>query len=330
MLHIHNGDSTANTMKESGFPGEHFAFREALATGPTPQGLSQEEWFAVRAECLSEDGALDAGNVKRDLSAQDQKLRAASGSDEVIMWFEHDLFCQINMIYLLDHFSRQNLDNTRLSLICIGGFPGRENFRGLGELSAEQMASLFDTRREVTEAETGLAQKAWSAFRSPDPRRLEDLMAEETSALPYLRSALTQHLARFPSVRNGLGRAENRLLEIIATGATGFSRLCRMFFDAEPAYGLGDSQVWRDAKRMAAPPQPLIEIAGLNDSDSASLSLRINKSSFDITQMGLEVLNGKADFLNLNGIDLWLGGVHLSDKESIWRWDERTQKLVAT
>jgi hypothetical protein len=39
MLHIHNGDSTANKMKEAEFPGEHFAFREALATGPAPRGL---------------------------------------------------------------------------------------------------------------------------------------------------------------------------------------------------------------------------------------------------------------------------------------------------
>ena len=328
MLHIHNGDSTANTMKESGFPGEHFPFREALAIGPTPQGLSQDEWLSVRAKFLSEDSEMDADKVRNDLSAQDEKLARASSIDEVILWFEHDLLCQINLAYLLNRFSRRNMDKARLSLICIGEFPGRENFRGLGELSAEQMASLFDARHEVTEAEMSLAEKTWSAFCSPDPRRIEDLITEETSALPYLRSALIQHLARFPSVTNGLGRAENRLLEIVSESITDFMRLCKAFFDREPAYGLGDYQVWHDMKRMASVPQSLVTITGFDDSDSASFSSRIYKTSFDITQTGMDVLNGKADFLDMNDIDLWLGGVHLRDKENLWRFDEQTQRLV--
>ncbi len=322
MLHIHNGDSTANTMKESGFHGEHFPFREALAIGPTPQGLSQDEWLSVRANFLSESSDMDARNVRSDLSAQDEKLAHISSGDEVILWFEHDLFCQINLVYLLNRFSHQNM---WLSLICIGEFPGRENFRGLGELSAGQMASLFDARHEVTRAELSLAEKAWSAFCSPDPRRIEDLITEETSALPYLRSALNQHLARFPSVTNGLGHAENRLLEIVSEGVTDFMQLCKAFFDREPAYGLGDHQVWRDMKRMASVPQPLVKITGFDDSDSASRSY---KASFDITQAGIDVLNGIADFVNMNGIDLWLGGVHLRDKENLWRFDEQTQRLI--
>jgi hypothetical protein len=328
MLHIHNGDSTANTMKESGFPGEHFAFREALATGPTPQGLSQDEWLSARAEFLAAGSELDAGNVRRDLSAQDKTLGDVSGRDEVILWFEHDLFCQINLIYLLNRFSRQGMNKARLSLICIGEFPGRENFRGLGELSAEQMASLFDVRHEVTEAEMGLARKAWSAFCSPDPRGVEDLIAEDMSALPYLRGALAQHLARFPSVKNGLGRAENKLLEFISEGVTDFRRICKMFFEAEPAYGLGDYQVWGDLKRMAAAPRPLVTITGFDDSDSASFSSRIHKASFDVTKMGMDVLKGDADFAGMYPVDVWLGGVHLRD-ENLWRWDEQAQRLYA-
>ena len=46
MLHIHNGDSSAGTLKESNIDGEHLAFREALIEGATPQGLSNEEWYS--------------------------------------------------------------------------------------------------------------------------------------------------------------------------------------------------------------------------------------------------------------------------------------------
>ena len=64
-------------------------------------------------------------------------------------------------------------------------------------------------------------------------------------------------------------------------------------------------------KQMASVPQPLINITGFDDSDSASFSSRRHKASFNITQIGTDVFNGNADFLDMNGIDLWLGGVHL-------------------
>ncbi|MEO6726582.1 MAG: DUF1835 domain-containing protein [Blastocatellia bacterium] len=159
MLHIHNGDSTANTMREAGFPGEHFAFREALATGPTPQGLSTDDWIAVRADYLAEQVELDAAKIKQEMAAMDATLASLANHEEVILWFEHDLFCQINMVYLLDRFARQETLPACLSLICIGEFPGIANFSGLGQLTAEQMASLFDTRHTVAEAELSLGAK---------------------------------------------------------------------------------------------------------------------------------------------------------------------------
>jgi hypothetical protein len=321
MLHIHNGDSTANKLKEARFPGEHFAFREALVAGPAPGGLSRADWLTLRADYLAAGARLKAEEVKRDLSRMDEALRDVSGHDEIIMWFEHDLLCQVNLIYLLDHFSNQDLGQAKLSLICIGEFPGMENFRGLGELTAEQMASLFDTRHEVTTAETSLASRAWEAYCSPDPLAIENILAEDTRALSYLRGALLQHLARFPSIRNGLGRAENKLLELVRDGHSQFIGLCPAFFDAEPAYGLGDLQVWRDLETMARASKPLVIIAGLEES-------RIHKTSFRLTQTGEDVLEGRADFVALNGINQWLGGVHLDDKEKLWRWDEQKQQLA--
>ncbi len=320
MLHIHNGDSTANTLREAGFPGAHFAFREALATGPTPQGLSKDEWFAVRANHLAGMAAQEAASIRQELAAQDATLASLSQHDEIILWFEHDLFCQINLIYLLDRFARHTVAPARLSLICIGAFPGKPSFRGLGELTAEQMASLFDTRHEISAAELQLAQRAWQAFCSPDPHCLADLLDEDTSALPFLRGALLQHLARFPALHNGLSRAENTLLALIAAGHTAYLQLCPAFFDAEPAYGLGDLQIQSDLKHMAAAPQPLLQLTGLDNSNDW------RNVTCSLTATGQQVSAGQADFVSLNGLDLWLGGGHLTT-EHFWRWDEQQQRL---
>lgn len=328
MLHIHNGDSTANTMREAGFPGEHLAFREALALGPAPQVTTPGEWLDARANYLAAGSGLDASRVRADLVRLDEALNTAGDHAEVTLWFEHDLLCQINLSYLLTRFARRETNGTRLSLICIGEYAGIENFRGLGELTAEQMAALFDARHEVNDAEKRVAEAAWSAYCSPDPRAIERLAAEDTSALPYLKGALSQHLARFPSLHNGLSHAENRLLAFVADGEASFARLCRKFFDAEPAYGLGDYAAWEDLQHMAQAAQPLIIISGFDEGDEASFASRIYRASFAITDAGKAVLNGERDFIETNGVDHWLGGVHLRS-DQVWRWDESSQTLVA-
>ena len=318
MLHIHNGDSTAGTLKEFGFPGEHKAFREVLMEGPTPGGLSADEWTQVRAAFLatSYDAALE--KCKDDLRQQETWLREFSTHEETILWFEHDLFCQINLIYLLDWFGKRSLGKTRLSLICVGQFPGVDDFRGLGQLGGEQMASLFDARQEVTDAELRLATRAWAAYCSADPNEVKRLADDDTSEMPFLGRALQLHLARFPSQKNGLGRIDNKALELISKGPIAFKQLFPKFAKSESAYGMGDSQLWAGLRRLANARDPLISI---NVSDTTK-SNYYHDASFVLTETGDAVLAGERDFIEINGTDVWLGGTHLVDG-AVWRWDER-------
>src|SRR5881628_2167259 len=100
--------------------------------------------------------------------------------EEVVLWFEHDLFCQVQLIYLLNWFSRRDLGNTKLSLICIDNFPGVEHFRGLGQLNEQQLATLFPTRRKVATDQLNLGSKAWQAYASPAPTEIESLLKSNT------------------------------------------------------------------------------------------------------------------------------------------------------
>ena len=323
MLHIHNGDSSAGTLRELGFPGEHTAFREALMEGPTPAGLSTDEWVEVRAWFLADGYGLEIEDCARDLRQQEAWLRKITAHEETILWFEHDLFCQINLIYLLDRFSKQRLGKTRLSLVCIGEFPGREDFRGLGQLTGEQLASLFDKRHEVTNSELKLAERAWASYRSDDPGEIPRLIDDDSRVMPFLGQALRLHLARFPSMKNGLGRVENSALQMISSGGIRFRQLFPKFADAESGYGLGDSQFWCALKRLGNAKVPLVRISAPSVAAQASTSNRYYDASFELTETGRAVLTGERDFIHINGIDLWLGGVHLVDG-AVWRWDEHT------
>ncbi len=328
MFHIHNGDCSADIARKSTIPGEHLAWREALIEGPTPAGVTGEQWRSLRAQHLTEFYGVDLGEAESRLRAQEEKLASYAEHNEVVLWFEHDLFCQTNLLYLLNWFAERNLGNKKLSLICIGEFPGRPNFRGLGELSPEQMASLFDGRHEVSNAEKTLASAAWQAYSSPDPTAIQTLLETDTSAMPFLKPALQLHLERFPFVSNGLGRIQNRGLEFIHDGVRSFVDLFPRFGDAEPTYGLGDAQFWNTLRRMSEAQEPLLNIKNGNTSDPKLTSENVHQMSFEITEAGDAVLNAQADFVEMNGIDTWLGGVHLLGRTDLWRWDDQAQKLT--
>ncbi|MGI9067554.1 MAG: DUF1835 domain-containing protein [Pyrinomonadaceae bacterium] len=328
MLHIHNGDSSANIAKASSLPGEHFAWRESLITGPTAAQVAGAEWRSVRARHLSEAYGVDLQECERGLLDQERKLSSFEEHEEVVLWFEHDLFCQINLLYLLNWFAQQDTVNKNLSLICIGEFPGKENFRGLGDLNAEQMASLFPARQQVTSAQLKLAERAWAAYCSADPTDVENVVNSDTSALPFLRHALKAHLRRFPSTKNGLGSIENRGLELIHGGFTTFVDVFPRFGDAEPVYGLGDAQFWLALQRMSRGRQPLLRIENGKNGVGGLATDIVRNARFEITEPGKSVLRGEADFVELNGIDLWLGGVHLFPN-NLWRWDESSKTIVS-
>lgn len=327
MLHILNGDSAAGILKQSGVNGEMLSWREALMAGPTPQSSSLEQWIEMRSKHLAEAYAAAFAECKKDLSALYAGLQTFSQHDEVVLWFEHDLFCQVNLIHVLDWFSKQPLGNTKLSLICIGDFPGKESFRGLGELTPPQLASLYGQRHEVSGAEKTLASEAWNAYCSPNPQALVQFLEKETSALPFLKAALFKHFARFPSTKNGLGNIENKALEFIASGANVFQTLFAKFGNAEPIYGLGDAQFWNDLQRMIKAKNPPITHTNMAGAKPTLEYVVQPKASFALTETGKAILHGESDFIEINGIDQWLGGVHLRPG-NLWRWDEQNQKMI--
>lgn len=330
MLHIHNGDATANKAKQSSLPGEHFAWREALIEGPTPAGLDGPEWRRLRARHLSEAYGVDLEECERELLAQEKKLATFGEHDEVVLWFEHDLFCQSLLLYMLDWFARQDLGKTRLGLVCIREFPGKQNFRGLGELAPNELASLFPERQPVTRQQLDLAASAWRAYCSRDPTDIQSFLDSDTSALPLLDAALKAHLRRFPSTRNGLGRIENRGLQMVDSGLNRFIDLFPRFGEAEPVYGLGDAQFWLALRRLSEVGQPLLTMQNGSNGGQEWTEAMAHKASFKITDLGVAVLKGDADFVLLNGIDLWLGGVYLSAERNLWRWDEASETIVFT
>ena len=326
MLHVANGDSIAGSLKQSTLPGEKMAFREALTCGPAPSGLSSSEWLRLRANFLGNPYGPSEQDCLQGLTEQQAVLETRDSRQETVLWFAHDLDCQVHLINVLNLLGRIRSDRKDVSLICIGEFPGVIPFVCLGQLEPENLESLFEIRHQVTPDEFDLAAKAWSAYCSSDPTAVKSLTTIDTNALPFLGEALRLHLARFPSLWNGLGLIENWALEQLSAGQQKFGPLFARFIEQHPRYGLGDTHFWDVLKRISDCSHPLIQISGAPAAGTLE-SIAWGPVSLEITSVGLEVLQGKKDFIELNGIDLWLGGVHLTGQNH-WRIDTETDALT--
>jgi hypothetical protein len=244
-----------------------------------------------------------------------RRSRLFTGTTRSCFAFEHDLFDQLLLIRHLAWFQRQSLGSTRLALICVGTYPGIEPFMGLGQLNPDQFASLFETRAAITPEQMELGQRAWEAFTSPDPHRLVQLLATDTSSLPFLAHALRRHLQEFPATGTGLPRTEREILEILVNGPQSPATLFRAEQRRESCFFIGDSSFrWR-LDVLAALPRPLITIQ-LDSKDNRILPPGVVM----ISDTGRDVLAGRTDWLEVRDLDRWLGGVHVR-RGSMWRWN---------
>jgi hypothetical protein len=321
-LHVANGHSTTGLIEQSGVPGRTMIWCDPLYDGPVPGGVSDDELLLVRARFLAASPD-EVDDVAAELASWRSAVSDPSAHDELVLWFEHDLFDQLNLIQLLTHLGRDPM-RTPVSLVCVDAYPGHPDFKGLGELTPENLASLFAGRAAVTAAQLSLAARAWEAFRSPDPRAIEALIAGDTSALPFLSRALARHLEEFPSAEGGLSRSERRIMEQAVDGPVEIRQAFPNMHAGEQAFYITDRGFFDRASDLACATPSLVNMY-LSKPDAADA---MPAGTIGLTGEGRAVLAGTADRVRLCGIDRWLGGVHLAGRGPVWRWSEGAGRLI--
>jgi Domain of unknown function (DUF1835) len=328
LLHITNGESAGDTLRQTTLAGAVLPWRDVLHEGPVP-ALPRQELLRTRAGFLADCGWGSRQVLLSSLERRDRQLLEALRDDcEVVLWFEHDLYDQLQ---LLDVLALAHTAQTAPELIVIGSFPGKPSFTGLGELTAMELETLWLSRRRAAPGVLRAATGAWAAVQAPEPTELAAWATSETVDLPFLASALRRWLEELPAPADGLSRTERSALRTIAAGAptppaafVGAQRLEEApflgdtwFYRALAALGQGKARLLETDDGTPLPPPP-----PLGDSERfALLQLRL-------TATGEGTLRGQADRVELLGIDRWIGGTHITP-DNIWRWDSTQLKLVA-
>ena len=148
IVHVCNGDSTADSLSLADLPGEIRVWADALDQGPLLPVSDQDHW-KLRGEFWKARGWSDAAGR---LAAFDHGVDEAASAEELILWFEHDLFDQLALIRLLARLARRGLP-AQLTIVSIDRHPDVPSFLGLGQLKPEQLAKVAQLKARVDKAQ---------------------------------------------------------------------------------------------------------------------------------------------------------------------------------
>ncbi len=303
-LHITNGDSVLYLFKKAGILGTHVAWRDALNEGPVPAGLPLEATSAVRVAYHAERGYGNPIKTAYAFEKRDALLKRAGEFREIVLWFEHDLFDQLQLLQVITALEDLAIDPSRANLIQCDQY--------LGSMTAEELCALLPRRRPVTAATSKSARRAWQRFTSGDPDDLLTASREDAIGLPYLRAALQRLCEEYPATSDGLSRSQRQALTAAMQGPADAGELYRRAQGREEAHFQGNTAF----SRM---------LTDLCDERAALHSAGEDGSS--VSPLGRRVLAGESDWLEAHPIDRWIGGVHLTP-ERVVRWNEHTTAFV--
>jgi len=336
ILHVTNGDHAAAGLARSGLHGDVLSWRDIVHDGPVPSDSDRAAFHLARAQFLLARGwVASVTDVVVDFESRDARLDGTTAADEVVLWFEPDLYDQVQLAQVLSALGTRPIeDRPHVSIAPADCY--------LGPMQPEKFRPLFDARRSVGEAEFALGIAAWRAFTASTPDALHGIAArldsevgartydaDDAVRLPHLAAALRRQLQEYPDREHGLSRSERQLCEALAPGEVVLSKLFQAAHQASESWNwLGDQSFAWYVQRLSECAEPLVTHAnGTRVLAPARDARGFWERTVVLTAFGHDVVRARADCIERNGIDRWIGGVHLTTADH-WRWDDRVHRAV--
>ena len=293
-LHILNGDSTLWSLEKSGIDGERLIWRDVLSEGPVVSDFASPDFWEKRMEFMSAFFGADVKGFKVECIDEFDKINNVPRYDELVLWFEYDLFCQVNMLGILHFLAKPEYQKMKISLICVGSEKGNKKLIALGEIAPDNFKSLFEKRTTLNQEDLSYASSAYLAYCNNDPQQLI-IQVHDHPKFPYLKGAIAAHFKRFPFKNSGLNEIEmtmlNFLAEVVSEPKDVIMKMLK--WQKSTYYGFGDAQYFIYLKRL----QPLYN------------------EDFTLNDMGIKLLKGKSTAFEIINRDYQLGGVNVADFE---------------
>jgi hypothetical protein len=310
---ITNGDHAANALAAHFPDAEVLIWRDVLIEGPVPGGIDDEALADIRAKHIEE--AFGMSDVRADFTRRNDAFAKIDDFERIELWFETDLHDQLQIIELLSRLA--NAKPVAIPQLALATPP-----------LPNHIDDAAKAMRPIIDADYDSAVAIWAAFRSTDPGSVQ-ASAIEKGALPEARASLTRLLEEYPSPRGGLGRIERAALLAIRDGAIAPGLAFRHYQQTEALPFLGDLGFYYRLEKLGLGAKPLVQglpEGGIAKAARTNMTVEYTHTPVELTDVGHAVLEGRSDHVNLNGIDRWIGGVHLTGN-NVWRYDPETKAL---
>ncbi|MCQ6959656.1 DUF1835 domain-containing protein [Mucilaginibacter aquariorum] len=245
ILHVLNGDATLNSFEQANIGGDIIVWREVLSEGPVSENIESAAFWQERAAWITKTFNETPERYQDSMVAQLEKF--SQPYDEINLWFEFDLHCQVNLLGVMMLFSQKtNLSGPAIYLICPADYPGVSDFRGMGELNGEQLEYLYDNIRvQLGEYDFELATEAWDLYIRCNAERIQQWLNETHfwANMTRLKPAMEAHLKRLQVDTDGLNYIHQKLLGIYNNGAHSRPEIYTAFWSDEKIYGMGDTEL---------------------------------------------------------------------------------------
>ncbi|MEM9142139.1 MAG: DUF1835 domain-containing protein [Bacteroidota bacterium] len=245
LLHITNGDSFTERLKALNVKGDIVTWREMLCEGKTETNVGSESFWKTRFEFLNKNYKVSKSWFVEKTLKEYRSLCNHKQQDQIVLWFEYDLFCQINLLAVLS-WLKAHRKYAEISLVCSGREGNTDTLYALNELNDEQLLDLYGKKVALTQDDIEYADYIWQLYCSDNPMRLENLSDYRDFQFDYLSDAIRAHLKRFPAIKNGLNDVETHILQLSMERKPKSKReLLATVLQNQGIYGFGDTQFER-------------------------------------------------------------------------------------
>lgn len=321
-LHIRCGSDLERGLQQTGFLGDYLAFTDPFCQGPVLAIANRSEYIEQRAGFIASAYHIPPEVTHNRLRTEYHHLQTSHRYPRIVLWFEHDNYDQLTLVYLLHYFRYELGDAQQLELICIDSFPGIQSFHGLGQLPLEALPLLWSQRQPVTIEQMDLCDRTWQALTTASPEGLWAIATAGTPELPTLAPALVRHLQELPWLEDGLSLTERLTLSILAQQPyLGQDLFHTLVNECDPLPYLADTMYWFVLQQLLESPTPPLTIT------LETLDLPWPQRQLKITPTGMALLHQQQHWRSLQTCDRWLGGVLIEHKKPCWQWNQENQTL---
>jgi hypothetical protein len=253
VLNITSGDCSGKLIGESSIQGEVFVWRDVLYDGPLRNGgvLSADE-MQERAKYLSvlTGGGLLQDDIFQGMEESYARLVDLNKYDEIVFWSDACLFDLSMLAHILTCVPFDVREKCRL--ICISEFDGIAPFNGLGQLTPEQIASLYPRQKVITEEQFEFLELVDLAFSTQGEDEFLKIVNYKDPPLCYFSQAVIRWLEEKPGGVMQVGKLEKLVLDALGAGCVKPSDIFKYVaeHDSIPQYW-GDTTLWQKVNGLS-------------------------------------------------------------------------------